>query len=355
MWKFLNYISLPCLVLSNGLGASEPYFDIELIAQDYVLETKQIILPEYPHAFNPSIVRWQGQLLMCFRVLLENSPVPPPGVHSSGSSYLGLVWLDEEFNPISSPQILPLGSLDQQDEVISRADDARLVVVGETLYLIYSDNRNEEVTEGGFRLYVVELAVENRNVHIVHENPLLNFEGESPQRREKNWVPFDYEGRLLLAYSLAPHKIFLPGERESTCETVATTWFDNIWPCGELRGGTPAIKIDDEHYLSFFHSSLDLITEHSEGEPRLHYFMGAYLFSATAPFQITHMSEEPIVGKNFYHGNRYTPYWKPVCVVFPCGQLVGEEHIWVSYGRQDHEIWICKLDKQKLLESLQRV
>lgn len=342
-------------LLANQSWASESYFDIESLAQDYVLETKQIFLSDFPEAFNASIVRWQGRLLMCFRILEEGSSFPSSAINSTGLSHIGIVWLDSEFNPISNPQILKFGQTSPTCSNECRADDARLVTIGDTLYLVYSDNRDKEVTEGGFRVYLVELEVDGDRVEIIHEEPLLKFEDESPQRREKNWVPFDYNGEFLLAYSLNPHKIFLPELGAQSCQTVATTWIENVWPCGELRGGTPAIKIDDEHYLAFFHSSYDLATEHSDGKEKLHYFMGAYLFSATPPFSITHISEEPIVGKNFYHGKKYTPYWKPVCVVFPCGQIVEEDHIWVSYGRQDHEIWICKLDKRKLLDSLQKV
>lgn len=41
--------------------------NLEDIAHDYVLETKQIMLPQYPHAFNPSIVRWRGKILLSFQ------------------------------------------------------------------------------------------------------------------------------------------------------------------------------------------------------------------------------------------------------------------------------------------------
>ena len=38
--------------------------------------------------------------------------------------------------------------------------------------------------------------------------------------------------------------------------------------------------------------------------------------------------------------------------VFPAGILIDNDFIWISYGRQDHEIWIAKLDKKALIESL---
>jgi predicted GH43/DUF377 family glycosyl hydrolase len=172
-------------------------------------------------------------------------------------------------------------------------------------------------------------------------------------RREKNWTPFIHEDKLLLAYTIDPHLIFRPfldGSEE--CETVAKSYPSSIWEWGEIRGGTPAIQLSDDYYLGFFHSSILLNSVHSNNIPILHYFIGAYLFSTKPPFEIKYISPEPIIGNNFYHGAIYKPYWHPVRVVFPCGLIIHNEEVWISYGKQDHEIWIAKLDKRKLLADL---
>ena len=39
-------------------------------------------------------------------------------------------------------------------------------------------------------------------------------------------------------------------------------------------------------------------------------------------------------------------------VVFPCGYLFDDRFFWVSYGRQDHEIWICKIEREGLMKNL---
>jgi predicted GH43/DUF377 family glycosyl hydrolase len=83
----------------------------------------------------------------------------------------------------------------------------------------------------------------------------------------------------------------------------------------------------------------------------VHYFMGAYLFEDSPPFSIQKISPNPIVSKTFYNGPAYQT-WKPLRVVFPCGVIHNEKYIWVSYGRQDHEAWIVKLDKAGLYKSL---
>lgn len=336
---------LPPLSLSSAI-------DLEDLKQDFVLETKKIEIAGHPHAFNPSIIRWQGRLLMSFR---EMTPWPiinwfqeEKFINSVGSSQIGLIWLNDNFSPMGSPQILRL-----QEEFLSlpsRSEDARLIAIGDRLYLVYSDNQNPLLTDGGFRMYIAELLFDGIGFSLSNVECLSCFEGENAERREKNWVPFAYQDNLFLAYSLLPHRILRP-IGEEVCETFSTTKGTIAWDWGELRGGSPGI-LDGDHYLAFFHSCMYMTTLHSHEECVLHYFMGAYTFSSQPPFEITQISFEPIIGKNFYKGREYEPYWKPVRVVFPCGFIFNQDYVWITYGRQDHEIWMAKLDKQKLLSSL---
>lgn len=315
--------------------------DLKTLSQDFVLETKRIRIPGYPHAFNPSIIRWQGKLLMSFR------DIPDP--KKSFESRLGLLWLDNDFNAISHPQLLDT----QMDSPIpSRAEDSRLIQNGDTLYLVYSDNRDKLITKGGFRVYIGELKFDGKNFFLYNIDCLYRFEGESLLQREKNWVPFIYEQTLLLAYSLNPHIIFLPHIGKGECETMSVTFGKIKWDWGELRGGTPGLISNENQYLAFFHSSKKMETLQSDGKPIPHYFIGAYTFSSTPPFEIKKISKEPIIGKNFYEGTSYKPYWGPLKVVFPGGFIFDENYIWLAYGKQDHETWIVKFDKEKLLKSL---
>lgn len=310
--------------------------------QDFVLDTKKITLDEYPQALNPSIVRWKDKFLMSFRVI--------PSHALKYTSYIGLVFLDSNFEPISKPQILQLRDLDSS--VPSRAEDARLIVVGnKNLYMIYDDNPYPIITRGGFRMYVAKLKWNGSEFTIRKKVCLSEFEGENSTIREKSWVPFDYKGKLFLAYSLTPHVIFQPNLATGTCTTIHKTMSTINWDFGMLRGGTPGYLLGNE-YLSFFHSSQDMITVHSQEKKALHYFMGAYTYSSTPPFTITRASTEPIIGKGFYSGMSYKHYWKPVKVVFPCGYVFDEKYIWVLYGRDDYENWVVKLDRVGLLKSL---
>lgn len=313
-------------------------FDLNDWEEDFVLETKKIEIPGHPEAFNPSIVKWQEKLLMSFRTYDSLS---------RSTDAIGLIWLDENFIPQGQPTFL-----EREGEIapdVSKAQDPRLIVVNDDLYIIYSNLYPYEEPVSRMVVGKVQVLDEGR-FKVSFPSPLLHFSGEIRDRKEKNWVPFAYENNLMLAYSLQPHTIFSPILDMNGCGVVSSTIGDMKWKFGTLRGGTPALKIDD-FYLGFFHSDKALASKQSGGKMMNHYFMGAYTFESEYPFAIRAISPHPIVAKSFYEGPMYNT-WKPLRVVFPCGFFVDENAIWVSYGRQDHEIWVVKLDKSKLLASL---
>ncbi len=189
--------------------------DLEDNIQTFVLETKRLEIPGYPEAFNPSIIRWKDRLVMTFRII--------PDIKNKYNSEIGVVCLDENFNFISTPQILSLCPLYVPANSPSRAEDGHLINVGDTLYIIYDDNRDEKLSKGGFRVYVAELSFQDDRIIPKNIEGIFHYEGESPLIREKGWVPFAYQNDLLLAYSISPHKIFryLPGTK--SCETLFET------------------------------------------------------------------------------------------------------------------------------------
>lgn len=264
-------------------------------------------------------------------------------------SQIGLVWLDKDFLPLSEPQLLDTRK--KTPHIPSHAEDGRLINCGTQVYLIYSNSTQEKPARGAFRVYFGEILYDGENFHLEKAEPLLNFEGECSFKREKNWIPFNYEGKLFLTYSISPHLVLHPLEKLNCCETISISPHKIHWPFGVLRGGTPAL-LDGEEYLSFFHSSIKMSSLHSKGKNTFHYFIGAYRFKKEPPFTITQISAQPIIGKNFYHGANYKPYWTPVQAIFPCGFFFDEDYIWIAYGRQDHECWIAKLDKRKLMKTL---
>lgn len=315
--------------------------DLAKSAQDFVLDTKRIYLPEYPYAFNPSIIRWRGSLLMSFRVI--------PNSNQPYVSQIGVVWLDDDFCPTGQPQLL--NTLAINPHIPTRAEDARLILVGNVLYVIFSDNRDPKPNKKGSRMYLGELDFDGNIFSLKDIECLSQYEGADDLRRERNWTPFEYDGKLFLTYSINPHRLMQPIRGTGCCETMASSEGLIKWDWGELRGGTPGLFVEGQ-YLAFFHSQINLASIYSKGKIMPHYFMGAYSFEAKPPFRITHISPEPIIGMNFYDGDIYNPYWKPIKVVFPGGFIYDDKIIWIVYGKHDHEIWVVKIDKEGLLNSL---
>lgn len=308
------------------------HVDLEEKIPEYVLETKRIVIDEYPDAFNPSVIKWNGNYLMSFRTRNPSSGL---------ASRIGMITLDKKFNPLGSPSLLKI----EGDHV----QDPRFFSLGGHLYIAYSDLFF--TAEGSLRrMCLAKLSFDG--VRFTAENPefLLDFDGED-RKFEKNWVPFIYNDCLLLSYTLFPHKVFFPLFGENKCITTSNSdVHQKYWKWGEIRGGSPSLLVGD-HYLGFFHSSIEMSSVQSEGKKMPHYFMGAYIFSDQPPFIMTSISPEPIIGTNFYNGKLYKT-WKPLRVVFPGGFVFDDQHIWVFYGRQDHEVWVVKLDREGLLKSL---
>jgi predicted GH43/DUF377 family glycosyl hydrolase len=336
MFSILKTLIL-CMVISfPSLLKAEWNFD-EMI-QDFVLETKKIDIPGYAGAFNPSIVPYHDAYLMCFRIR---------DVKAKATNRIGMVWLDKEFKLLSPAKVLNLRY--EPSFTPKLTQDPRLVICNEKIFIVFNDVvplLNEAIR----RIFIARVYYDGNNFLTDYARPQLYFEGANDKQQEKNWAPFAYEGNLLLSYSLSPHRVFKPILDTQSCETYSVSDKNITWDWGTLRGGTPALKEDNE-YLAFFHSCKHMGTVQSKGQKLHHYFMGAYTFSATPPFAIRRMSRIPIFGKDFYNGPSYK-MWQPLLVVFPTGFVSNKDFVWVTYGRQDHEIWVVKLDKRKLLKSL---
>ena len=158
--------------------------DLEEITQDFVIKTKKITIPECPHAFNASITKWKGRWLMSFRNMIEentclnyspassNSFSSDPSSSSDSASNLGLIWLDEEFNPIGNPQFITLDHPNKKRDILT--EDARLIVKDESLFIIYSGNKEMSLSNEHFRVYVAKLDHdENNHEGLPTERPFL--------------------------------------------------------------------------------------------------------------------------------------------------------------------------------------
>ncbi len=342
----LCFLFSPLMLHHHAYGDVQAPRDLYQLCQNFVLETKQIHIPNHPFAFNPSIIRYGDHYLLSFRM-------KDPILHTTNT--MGLIFLDENFEPISNTYLLKMKS--RESFFFSQEQDPRILYVSDKICIVFNNvwKKNVELDKGPLgneirRMITAEITFDGNHFLIDHAQWLLNFDTEKDTKTEKNWVPFSYQDTLHLAYSIFPHRIFQYVEGTSSCNPIALSYNPAQWNWGGLRGGSQALIVGDE-YLSFFHTCKDMVTVQSDGERMVHYFMGAYTFSQHPPFEVTKMSKEPIIADTFYTSPPYQT-WKPLRVVFPGGFIFDEDFIWVVYGKQDHECWVIKLDKSKFLNSL---
>jgi hypothetical protein len=220
--------------------------DLEELEQPFVLELRKLEIEGHPHAFNPSIVRWNGEILLSFRTYLEDR-----------STYeIGLIRLDKELRPIGEPSFLQFPDCDPG--CILKRQDPRLIESNGRLLVAYNNVLNNSDFDKKVeirRMLVSE--VEWDGDTFIANNPecLFTFEGMNPQKSEKNWVPFDFCGKLLFSQSLFPHRTLEPLFGTNSCHTLYSQYSPIEWNWGVLRGGTRQLKSMANTSLFFTHQS----------------------------------------------------------------------------------------------------
>jgi predicted GH43/DUF377 family glycosyl hydrolase len=310
------------------------------LKKNIVVETKRIILNEFPNAFNPSIIEADFGYLLTFRYC----PLKPYDV----VSYLGIVRLDHNFNPISPAQLIDTRFGNHQ--VPAQSEDARLFSLNGKLYIIYNDNPDVIMPSIFDRrdLYLAELYVSDGNYYLSYPLKLKHADKYSSILWQKNWVPFVSNGKLYFSYSIYGHEVLEANVETGICSTVHHTTMDYQWKFGSLRGGTPGILIGGKYY-SFFHSSMYMTSYASKGKEMIHYLMGAYTFSAEPPYEILEITPAPIECRGFYTRSECDKR-----VIFPCGIIDAGDVIYVTYGKDDREMWVATIEKNKLDKCLIR-
>ena len=303
-----------------------------------------------PSLHNPSIVTWNGKFLMSFRAS-SNSTLDP---FKFTSDRIQFTLLNQSFG-ISYKNPHYLKSIDGS---YIFGEDPRLFYFNKTLYIIYNCIN---ISISSYRqLFISAVKYENNDFYALL--PItLDFEHDAFGRDQKNWIPFTYQNKLLLIYSIYPHKILStsktkhPERARADCIALSRLEADNFtWPYGELRGGSPAVRIGNI-YLSFFHSST---RGYASKWWATTYFMGAYTFSTSPPFHILSISSEPIIVKGFYRGpwtSSHTDYVTFPVAILMYRNILGkyqQDSLLLVCGRQDREAWIIEMNIDNLLHSL---
>jgi len=330
------------IILSSflyGLSATE-LPDKRNKAKKIVTATQRIYLPDYPGAHNPSIVKYNDDYILTFRYLPNRFDLP-------WISYIGVVLLDESFEPISSVQLLDTRLYSK--ETPSQSEDARIFVCNGKYYVVYNDNTEVTFPSMWDRrdMYIAELICENNQFILQKPIKLIHETKFSRVLWQKNWSPFEWNNMLLFSYSVNPHEVVCSNVDSGLCKPLYETYQPIQWYLGHLKGGTPAQKIGDEYYLAFFHSGIYTTSTCSNHRDLWHYYMGAYTFSAEPPFTMTRISTSPIDAPSFYTFSNYDKR-----IIYPGGFVVEGSTVYLAYGKDDSEIWIATIDLNNLLGSM---
>ena len=226
------------------------------------------------------------------------------------------------------------------------AEDMRLIVVNETrLYGVFTNHRpRKQKDDYVFDPYVSELVFKDSHL-LATEPTLMNVSQVSSPVSQKNWSPFvcnvSVTGLCFVQY-IVPHTIVKFREKsigDTNMVVLATSSFEpsTIWVYGEPRGGSPAELVDTPYgrrFFALFHSCKER-GEDKKGRGIKTYYAGGYLFRAVYPYDITHISVEPIAPVSFYNMSQQWAHRGMDFVVFPMSLLIRGDIAYVSFGVQD--------------------
>ena len=164
---------------------------------------------------------------------------------------------------------------------------------------------------------------------------------------EKNWLWFDHEGRTYFVYQTEPHIVC--EVKDGVVVDEHKTFASLGWTLGDIRGGTPPVRVGD-HYLSFFHSSMPWKKLPRYGVRRM-YFAGAYLFEAKPPFQIVAATR---TDKRLLSGTWNEPTAESVpAVVYPTGAILDGNEWFITMGVNDCRCAWMKIPHERVMERMQ--
>lgn len=273
-------------------------------------------------AYNPSLIRFRGRLVMTYRF------------HDTQSlkTKLGICELDETFRIIDAQPL-------DFDETES-CEDCRLFVWKNELWanFVVSNWPNFPASQ-------MKIAKLSKPDHWRVSDKDQYFLPDR-QTMEKNHVPLIYDEVFNIIYKQNVWQennpadlaqiIYSPFEKREM-KTPALRW-----PYGEIRGGTVPLPYDGK-LISFFHSALDNFPP-----PHIRcYFVGAILRKAEPPFQMLSISKRPILKGSEVGGDKARFHWKAQ-VVFPLGAIEYENGWLVSVGSNDSASLLVKISPSNL-------
>lgn len=300
---------------------------------------------------NPSVFKFQGRSL-----LVTGSNNGRANTKGTRQGLLEFRWLNTSRHSFRSADKY-LGIVTTEVEQLTDAvlgEDPRVVMLGHDRFQVYFVNPFVPVT----RIGMMEVAL-NRVSHQVEV--VKSFKTiipvEQSNIRHKNWTPFLHRvngtDEVYIVQQVNPLLVVKPtvhGDGEMYADVISMDSTANVdWPYGLIRGGTNSLLLPSRNaYLSFFHSK-GLVPGGSMNT----YFMGAYTFSAHAPFRLLSVSAMPIMPWRFYTGS-----WSPMknaridYCLFPTHIYLEHADIVMTAGFQDSSGYTMRIALASILDTL---
>lgn len=280
------------------------------------IDSSKLASPTNKH-YNCSIIKYDNQLLMAYRI-------------GTRKTMMAVCSLNDQLQPTHKGLIL------FKDEPIPHAEDPRLFIYDNKLFCSYTAFTKERVrTQGICELSKTFTAVKH-----------WELKYSKASRVEKNWQFFENSGKLYCLYSIYPHLVCEVDLEKSSIHDRYMSTYKHSWEWGEPRGGTPPIKTIDG-YMSIFHSSY---IDNSIYNGRI-YVAGCYIFDDEKPFAIRRLSKYPLLKPDIDD----VPHRNKSAVVFPCGAIVEDDKIMISYGYHDKSCRILETSYLDIISSTEQV
>ncbi len=269
-------------------------------------------------AYNPSIIRYRGKLVMSYRFH-----------ESTLKTKLAMAELDENFNVISR-QVL---DMDEEES----CEDSRLFIFKGELWMNFVVSNWPQFPASQSKIAKLSKPDKWRI-----SDKLLYWLPDR-QTSEKNHLALPFDDVLHIVYH---HNKFQDGALNQIIYTPSDKREMKTpalrWPYGEIRGGTVPIPYKDK-LISFFHSSLT-----NEEPPTPHrYFCGAMLMKADMPFQMLAVSKRPILRGSEIGGDATRFHFKKN-IIFCLGAIEHEDGWLVSCGINDSQCALVKINPENL-------
>ncbi len=264
--------------------------------------------------FNPSIIRWRGDLLMCFRNGWKGSDL-----------YIGRVT--EEYEPTGDATRLEI----RHPDASYGREDPRLFVHKGQLHVVFAGVMGGKTFSHTNVLYAC-LGPNFEVEEVVH--PRI----EDRNTWEKNHAYFSHDGTLYGVYSIDPHVILKIEDGKAVKVHSEPAGFP--WAGGERRGGAGPVRVGNE-YWHFFH---DRVTQDGLST----YRTGLYVFEAEPPFRPIRYVPDPLL----WADHKTRPEGQYCAALFACGAVRTDDEWVVSHGAHDRWTELHKLKHAALEQRL---